>query len=238
MRNSLRLLALFVYCAVFAQENTESKTDNYGLTPFNPKSRYYNIDVRGIAAFYPWGNGGGAVAGFGFDVGIGRRQSLGLEAIYYTYGDAEDEVTDNEGVTHQDGGNRTCARDNAIFLNYRYYLNWQWQRSKGYAPYISAFARYGRLVKMQDQNFPGNEYTMETDIQKSAGIVLGSIYTFEESNFGIDVNVGAFYKTHDIKTDYIELFDGGIVASKQSNFGIRVGFSINYWFDFKRKGAQ
>jgi len=240
MRNSLLLFAVLFCCCSFAQDKNLSDVEgvDYGLTPFNPKGKYYNIDFRGTAGFYPWGNGGGAVTGFGFDIGIGRRQSLGLEAQYYTYGDAEDDITDLNGIHHGQGGNRTCANSNAIFLNYRYYLNWQYQRTSGLAPYVSAFARYGRLVKMEDENFAGNEYTRETDVQKSAGAVVGFVYTLGESNFGLDLNVGGFYKTHDIKTDYIEAFGGEVVPSKRSNLGIRVGFSLNYWLEFKRKQRE
>lgn len=200
-------------------------------TPFNPKGKYYNIDVRGTFLPYFIGNSGGVSMALGFDVGIGKRQSIGLEAAYFFEGGAHDDLADNDGVVHQDNANRYGSNNRAIFLHYRYYLGLQKFRSYGWTWYVSPFARYGKIERYQDQNFPGNDYTVEAEVQKSAGMVVGCIINSGIDNLGFDINVGGFYKTRDITTDYIEQFGGDIVKSKKSNIGLRIGVSINYWFD-------
>jgi hypothetical protein len=229
----LLVLVLFFSVSSVAQNKQSFQKDSTKYiykTPYNPSSPNQTWTIKAFPLPFLAGDGGGIACTLGVEYGFFKRHSLGVDGIYNLEGGSHDMVTDTAG-RHYDIGNYYSSEERAILISYRYYLNFPDTREKkGMVWYLSTFARYGKIHSHKDPAFI-NDYIDQDQLQKSIGILFGGISVFKKpSRMGFDFNAGIFYKEKNISTEY---FDNNIIKSRTdrpSNFGVRIGLYIDYWF--------
>jgi hypothetical protein len=222
----------------FAQNKKDLKNDSSKYiyqTPYNPFGAYQTWSMKGSFLPYLLGNAGGISSVLGFEYGFLKRHSLSIEGIVDLSAGSHDMVTDTSG-RYYDVGNYYSTAESAVLLSYRYYLNSSTSRiKKGLLWYISPFVRFGRIHSQKDPAFY-NDFINQDQSQKSAGILFGGISVFKKpSRMGFDFNAGIFYKEKTINTRYL---DNGLIKSNTdnpSNWGVRIGLYIDYWFFGRKK---
>jgi hypothetical protein len=205
-------------------------------TPYNPGGDYHTCSIKGKVLPFILGNGGGFSTMLGLEYGFAKNQSIGVDAFFEYTGSSDDNVADTAGVVHDFGAYYT-GLEKALFLNYRYYFNFQRLREKqGIAPYIVAFLRYGKIDQHYDPLYPLSRWQSNKETQYSTGILIGGTAVVGgKGRLGLDVNFGLFEKEKVISAVYLKNGVETMVNGRPIGIGFRLSVNLSYWF-FWRKG--
>jgi hypothetical protein len=235
MLRSLRILLvpLLVFICFFGHaqwRKDDPRIFDRTATPFNPKGAYHCIALKAVVLPLPLGNVGFLSTSLGVEFGLTKNQTIGVDGFYMTGGDKSDKVKDTAGVEHHEA-NDYHTNERAVFFSYRYYFNFRKLReNNGICLYSSCYVRYGKKSSDKDEAF-FNDYVSEEEINKSIGVLVGSVFMFEGSTkWAWDVNIGPFLKNKDITTVYRENRVRKTKFESTHNMGIRIGATINYYF--------
>ena len=237
MKNKNKFLILFL-CIFSVAEYSFAGTGNDSSrtefnTPFNKEAYSGNWAIKGKVLPFVLGNDGGLNGLLGFEFGIFKRHSLGIDGYFLREGGSHDMVTDTAG-NYFEVGNYHRTVDLAVFINYRYYFDlFHLRENKKTAPYAGAFVRYGHINYINDLAFLRDQDESEWEDHRSAGIFLGLISSIRRQ-IGIDVYIGGFYKQKVI--EYVYKQNGALLhkVENSDNFGFRIGLNISFWFNYRR----
>jgi hypothetical protein len=228
----MKFLFTIYFIVAFFQLSAQ-QTDDTTITiktPYNPKGDYKNWGVKAIILPLLVGNGSGLINQLGVEYGITKNQTLGIDAAYIFFNDHREKATDTGGVVRK-SSDKSTTKQKALFFNYRYYFyveRWRFKRNR--APYISLYYRLANTTDKTDPSFK-HDYLVKDEKSNAIGIVAGAVDRFRsEKRLGIDYNIGLFYKQKNIDITYRE---NNLTKTKQetdSNFGLRIGLYIHYWF--------
>jgi hypothetical protein len=205
-------------------------------TPYNPAAGYRNWSIK--AKILPWFLGDAlGISGFaGFEYGITKNQSIGIDGFVYYEESSLDSVPDTTGLVHS-VGDYWHSIERAILLDYRYYFNFQrLRRHTGITPYILAYLRYGRIDRYYDPLYPLSDYWKDHEQHYSAGLQLGA--TFASWDIPIDVNIGLFEKE---KVIYTQFLTHGVETStnwRPVEMGFRLSVNLVCWWKIHKPAPQ
>lgn len=221
MRNLLLLITL-LYFAVFTVTAQDVQL------PFQPKSGYNNIALKGKMLPFPFGNSGGFVVDGGFEIGFLNRHSVGVDGWFMGYSEVDDFIYDTLGNYH-DAAKLRKVRQYASFLNYRFYLKAIEKRKNTLLPYISLYYRYGtlrdRYNKLYIQHY---NYDEKYEKQYSGGLVFGTVIVAGK-HFGVDLNLGYLYKQREITSWFTGEHYYSTCHQQRFQHGVRCGVNLYWW---------
>jgi hypothetical protein len=198
-------------------------------TPYNPAADTRTFSIKGKALPWLLGNGGGISFYLGLEYAIAKNQSIGIDAYTEFEQNSDDMVQDTSGTTHQIG-DYWNSTEKAIFLEYRYYFNFQRLRKRyGIAPYLLAYVRDGKIDRAYDPLYPLMYYWQDHERHYSAGLQVGAIIA-EHMPWHVDVNIGLFEKEKEIHTEFLT---HGVVTStnwRPVEMGFRLSANYVWWW--------
>jgi len=198
-------------------------------TPYDLRSNYRTWSIK--AKILPWlfGNADGVSFFLGFEYGITKNQSIGIDGFAYFEGASNDMVLDTAGNTHQFGDNWNST-EKAIFLDYRYYFDSQRLRRRyGIAPYLLAYVRDGKIDRSYDPLYPLSAYWQDHERHYSAGLQLGT--SLKGSRFwNLDVNCGLFVKEKVVSMEYLNRGVVSTIDSRPLELGFRLSVNLFWWW--------
>jgi hypothetical protein len=234
----LPLLIIFLPLLLLAQKergySLDTTKNGARLTPYDPQADYRTWSIKGKVLPFFLGNGGGLSALFGAEYGIATNQSIGIDGFFEYQENSDDNVQDTAGAEHS-VGNYWHSSERAVFINYRYYFNFQRLRQKkGIAPYTVAFLRYGKLDQYYDPLYPLTSYYQNHEWDYSAGVLVGATFgSKRDKRFGLDVNTGVFEKEKVKDTEYLVHGVESEVHSRRTGLGFRLSVNLSWWFIHK-----
>lgn len=215
-------------------DSPDSSANRAWLTPYDPHANYHTWSLKGKVLPFLIGNAGGFSTLLGVEYGIGKHQSIGVDAFFEYQENSDDNVGDTAGVQHT-VGNYWHSSERAVFLNYRYYFSAQWlRREEGIAPYTVVFLRYGKLDQYYDPLYPLSSYYQNHEWDYSAGVLIGATFPWDR-RVGVDVNTGIFEKEKVKDTEYLVHGAESLVRSRRPGLGVRVSVNLEWWW---RRGGR
>lgn len=237
MKNIFFLCLLVIsFCLSAQNDSTPSEELNGYQGPFNKNHDYNNYAIK--LKVLPWvaiPSGQGLNYSAGFEYGFKKNHSIGIDLFYHQYSFSSGDYYDSTRQEHL-GKPRMLQRDKAVFLNYRYYFNFNSFRGEpGIAHYLGSYVRYGRKKYKFEEDY--EKYETKSGIVSedhySFGIMYGIIYPLTLLKNGKQVNVDCYaslyvkQKVQHIKymneqSDLIEDTDTpGII-------GFRIGLTLSF----------
>ena len=198
-------------------------------TPFNPKAEIETWAIKG--KILPWIGLPSGMAGInsllGFEYSFKKRHSLGVDLYFnrwHAYEDRYDSIVKDYVSKYA-----IRNRDNAIFLNYRYYLTASHLRDqRRMAPYLGAFARLGYMHTFYDKGYVTTTL-YRNEMHYSAGLLIGYVLSGGAKKISGDFNFGLFYKRKDITNSELINQINTINNYTSYNLGIRLGLNLYLW---------
>lgn len=223
-KNIYLVFILIISFNSFGQDTTNHKDSilhTRNEKPFNRNANYQTINLKGKILIWPLGDDGGLNITTGIDYGFAKKYSLGADYVFNCFSDRDDS-SDSLPSTG------AVKFNNALFVNYRYYLNFR--KKHAYTPYLGVYYRYSETRWVYENRYiTDNQKEYETN--NSIGILFGTLLEWKKKKGGIDVNFGVhenFKLTETLLKGAKEYVD-----TKENYVSVFLRFNLYFWF--KRK---
>ncbi|MFI5141222.1 MAG: hypothetical protein ACHQII_02600 [Bacteroidia bacterium] len=237
MKKLLTIFLIFAFCKLAAQTDTAKSKPI--ITAYNPKGNYQTFDIK--AALIPWtlGNAGGIFLSLGADYSFFKNHSIGIEAtLYGDQGNHDSYTYTNNSVTVPAQSYKGANK--AIYLNYRYYFNFQNIRQKtGLIFYIGAFGRMGTANYKWTAGYTYDSITSSKKTYYSYGALAGASIKLKHRKYiGFDFNVGTLYNNKTVGEVY-QKYPTQLHTNVQfASYDLRLSVSVCWWFYHPKKIKQ
>ena len=216
------------FAGLFSQQNQDSINRVNFISPHNPKGDYNTRALKGKLLPWIFAQAMGANLLLGYEFGFCKNHSVGAD-VY---------INNMEGDSDPDSNNVIKSyymTDKAIFINYRYYLNFPALRRRGVIIYSGTLGMHGKKWESSDPGYSSDGFLTSLVKYNGLGVLAGTLICFKENEgLALDVNFRFFYRQKSI-TD-VHFTNSGYVHSTAILGTYDLGIGLNlYWYNLRKK---